>query len=133
MLTENSIIFIHGLRGHPRRTWESDRVEDDVKAYSTTSRKRDSMKSLFTKRSTSSSSQDNPQDASTPDKLFWPEDYLANDIPEARIWTYGYNADAISGLFQANNMNSVSQHGRDLTAKIEREIENEVIHSLVND
>jgi hypothetical protein len=41
------------------------------------------------------------------------------------VWTYGYNADVI-GVFQANNKNSVSQHGRDLAVKLEREIENGV-------
>lgn len=41
------------------------------------------------------------------------------------MWTYGYNAD-VFGVFQANNKNSVSQHGRDLAAKLEREIENGV-------
>jgi len=59
-------------------------------------------------------------------KLFWPDEYLTEDIPEARVWTYGYNADTIGGFFQANNKNSVSQHGQDLLVKVEREIENEV-------
>lgn len=48
------------------------------------------------------------------------------EIPEARIWSYGYNADVMGGFFQANNKNSVSQHGRDLAVRLEREIENEV-------
>ncbi|KAK2591961.1 hypothetical protein QQS21_010333 [Conoideocrella luteorostrata] len=47
-------------------------------------------------------------------KLFWPAEFLTVDIPEARLWTYGYKADVIGGLFQANNQNSISQHGRDL-------------------
>jgi hypothetical protein len=42
------------------------------------------------------------------------------------VWTYGYNADVIGGLFQSNNKNSVSQHGRDLAVRLEREIDNEV-------
>jgi hypothetical protein len=42
------------------------------------------------------------------------------------VWTYGYNADVIGGLFQANNKNSISQHGRDLSVRLEREIDNEV-------
>jgi hypothetical protein len=61
-----------------------------------------------------------------PPKVFWPYDYLADDIPEARIWTYGYNVDAIGGVFEANNRNSVSQHGRDLSVKVERDIDNKV-------
>jgi len=59
-------------------------------------------------------------------KVFWPEEYLASDIPQAIVWTYGYNADVIGGLFQANNKNSISQHGRDLSVRLEREIENGV-------
>jgi hypothetical protein len=41
------------------------------------------------------------------------------------------NADAIGGLFEANNKNSVSQHGRDFAVRFEREIRNEV--GTVND
>lgn len=62
---------------------------------------------------------------SPPSDIFWPEEYLVSDLPQARIWTYGYNADVIGGLFQANNKNSVSQHGRDLAAWLERDIDNE--------
>ncbi len=43
------------------------------------------------------------------------------------MWTYGYDADVIGGVFQANNKNSVSQHGRDLAVRIEREIDNKVV------
>lgn len=48
------------------------------------------------------------------------------EIHEARIWSYGYNADVIGGFFQANSKNSVSQHGRDLAVRLEREVDNEV-------
>jgi hypothetical protein len=68
---------------------------------------------------------DNTSGGSAPQKLFWLEEFLTHDIPEARVWTYGYNADVI-GAFQANNKNSVSQHGRDFAVKLEREIENKV-------
>src|SRR3989440_9572847 len=37
--------------------------------------------------------------------VFWPEQYLVSDIASARVWTYGYNADVIGGLFQSNNKN----------------------------
>ena len=54
---------------------------------------------------------------------YWPYELLPTDIPDARIWTYGYNADVIDGVFRANNENSVSQHGRDLKEKLGREVE----------
>ena len=69
---------------------------------------------------------DNTSGDLAPETLFWLEEFLTGDVPDARVWTYGYNADVIGGLFQANNKNSVSQHGRDLAVKLEREIENEV-------
>ena len=59
-------------------------------------------------------------------QVFWPKEYLAEDISQARVWTYGYNADVIGGLFQANDKNCVSAHGRDLAVRLEREIDNEV-------
>lgn len=61
-------------------------------------------------------------------RIFWIEDFLPEDLPNARILTYGYNAGVIGGLFQANNKNSISQHGRDPKAKLERDLENEVNH-----
>jgi hypothetical protein len=67
-------------------------------------------------------------DATIETGQFWPEDYLSADVPEGRIWTYGYNADVIQDVFQAINKNSVTQHGRDLAIKLERDIENEVSH-----
>lgn len=62
----------------------------------------------------------------TEDKIFWPADLLAQDLPQARIWTYGYNADVLAGMFQMNNKNSISQHGRDLAARFERDVDNDV-------
>jgi hypothetical protein len=59
--------------------------------------------------------------------VFWPEDFLAQDLSQARIWTYGYNTDVVGGVLQANNKNSVSQHGRDLSVRFERDIKNEVL------
>ena len=53
-------------------------------------------------------------------------EFLVEDVPQARIWTYGYNADVLAGMFQMNNKNSVSQHGRDLAARLEREVDNDV-------
>ncbi|APA08683.1 hypothetical protein sscle_04g034530 [Sclerotinia sclerotiorum 1980 UF-70] len=142
-----NIIFIHGLRGHPRYTWESGRKvsNTDINSASAASNKSksrkslksfDSFKSLFRSKSYKpSGSSTTSQSLSDIRKVFWLQDYLVEDIHEARVWTYGYNADMIDGLFQANNQNSVLQHSRDLVEKIKGEIENEdsfvfVAHSL---
>lgn len=130
-----SIVFIHGLGGQPRKTWEGPPAtaptsdDEDRPATRRHSKLREGIRTRFRSRS--------PRPTSTHrgSSAFWPADFLPNDIPNARILTYGYNADVINGFFQANNKNSLSQHGRDLSAKLEREIDNQlpiifVAHSL---
>lgn len=121
---ELSIVFVHGLRGSPRETWE------DTATTSAPSTRRNAFRAIFRRKptaaeplqpkSSSSTSKSPSTTSSTSSTVFWPNDFLANDLPEARIWTYGYNADAIGGLFQARNRNSISQHGRDLSVQIGR-------------
>ncbi|MCJ1381674.1 hypothetical protein MMC17_004785 [Xylographa soralifera] len=130
-----NIILVHGLRGHPYKTWASSKGAGDERAASSSSW-RLRIKSHL--KPTTSPAEDNSTQegaSSRQQEVFWPKDYLANDIREARVWIYGYNVDVIGGLFQANNKNSVSGHGRDLKARLEREISNEdpiifVAHSL---
>jgi hypothetical protein len=116
-----SILFVHGLRGHPRHTWEDARAGSSDHNTATPNKQK-TFRPLFKK---SVSPAENPSGGSAPHRPFWLEEFLTHDIPEARVWTYGYNADVI-GVFQANNKNSVSQHGQDLAVKLEREIGNGV-------
>jgi len=58
--------------------------------------KRKAFPSIFKK---SASAVDNTSGGSALQKLFWLEEFLTHDIPEARVWTYGYNADVI-GCFK---------------------------------
>ena len=117
---------MHGLRGHPYKTWASSEGAGDERAAGS-SRWRLRIKSHLKPKTPPADGNSTQEGAiSRQQEVFWPKDYLANDIPEARLWTYGYNADVIGGLFQANNKNSVSGHGRDLKARLERDMGNEV-------
>ena len=117
---------MHGLGGHPYKTWASSETAGNERAIGSSSW-RAKIKSHL-KPTTAPSKNNSTQESasSRQQEIYWPKDYLANDIREARIWTYGYNADVIGGLFQANNKNSLSGHGRDLKVRLERDIENEV-------
>ncbi|KAJ3531234.1 hypothetical protein NM208_g8967 [Fusarium decemcellulare] len=132
-----NVIFVHGLRGHPKRTWGRGTDDDDVETQSTaSSRGRRSFRSLLRRsRQTSSPVTTKDSEVSPSPKPFWPAEFLPEDIPEARVWTYGYNANVVESVFQASNQNSVSQHGQDLAVKFERVIDNQdpvifVAHSL---
>ena len=127
VLTESSIVLVHGLRGHPFQTWASNQQACDEHTEGPSSRRRH-IRSFFksTNPPLESNSTQKPAVSRT-QQVFWPKEYLAEDISQARVWTYGYNADVIGGLFKANDKNCVSAHGRDLAVRLEREIDNEVI------
>ncbi|RYP43653.1 hypothetical protein DL768_009806 [Monosporascus sp. mg162] len=139
-----NIIFVHGLRGHPQATWEDSRTVNSQERAAAPNRRR-AFKPLFTRfrakytvLARNEDDDSNNGSSSIEPSVFWPRDYLTEDIPEARVWTYGYNADVVRGMFQADNQNSVSQHGQDLATHFKRDIENEgfqgptifVAHSL---
>lgn len=131
-----SIVFVHGLRGHPRRTWETQAATaGSASNDGNPLKKSKGPKTWFRRRTLASSitvaGEEQAPLSSTPSTVFWPEDYLASDIPQACVWTYGYNADVTGKLFQANNKNSVSQHSRDLSVRLEREIGNGVCVSFI--
>ncbi|KAI1416198.1 hypothetical protein F5Y13DRAFT_128814 [Hypoxylon sp. FL1857] len=127
-----NIVFVHGLRGHPERTWTSGDEADSQ--HQSSKPKRRYFPNIFKKESKSSRGIEISSGTSA-QRIFWPHDFLIQDLPDARVWTYGYDADVTGGLFQPNNQNSISQHGRDLDTKIRRAIENKepivfVAHSL---
>src|SRR2546423_3127258 len=128
-----SIIFVHGLWGHPKHTWETTkavpplvRSDENDQSSESTGRKNSFAKIMrsvgfqklqnrktLTSTSTATTSSENSSFSvglsycETPDsdemtarpkKVFWPRDLLPLDIPEARILTYGYDADVIGSI-----------------------------------
>ncbi|KAF1925328.1 uncharacterized protein M421DRAFT_423886 [Didymella exigua CBS 183.55] len=103
LLVIGNMVFIHGLRGNPRETWEAAMNANHGNSSSSTSDTTEKSKGFisFLKR--------RKVNASIPScKVFWPDEYLAKDVPGARVWPYGYDADVIECFFQTNNKNAVS-------------------------
>ncbi|KAJ6099088.1 hypothetical protein N7467_000623 [Penicillium canescens] len=117
-----NIILVHCLRGHPRGTWEAAPEAD--RASDTAEPGKQKPRRFWSKYKPPNSNTAEGSNKAKLAKGFWPQDFLTRDIPEARVWTYGYNADIIEGIFQSNNQNSISQHGQDLAVCFKREINN---------
>ncbi len=135
----DSIVLVHGLRGHPKFTWEHTTVRKERSDLATKDKDRRwfcTSLSFWTRQCTEQrevETEDRPPSSDTQESysrntgsIYWPRDLLPLTIPNARIFTYGYNADIIGGLFQATSKNSISQHGQDLMVELEREIRNKV-------
>jgi hypothetical protein len=50
-------------------------------------------------------------------KTFWPQTLLAQDLPNARIFTFGYDANIVSTLNTAGS-NTVRDHGKSLASDL---------------
>lgn len=62
-------------------------------------------------------------------KAFWPKDCLPFDLPEARVFTFGYNADAAFG----NTTADIVDHAKDLLGSLidKREEEDEKLRPII--
>ena len=91
------VVFVHGLQGHPQRTWQSK-----VNAKSDR-RPRNPLKT-FSRRDTDEMIHEDLQ-------RFWPADLLAHDFEDVRILTFGYDSKVTKGFMAPSSKNGIFQHG----------------------
>jgi len=104
------VIFVHGLQGHPRRTWQfSAGVDNSLRPAQNRS-----LSSLLSFRKKAKLE----TQLKEPATIFWPEDLLPADQGDIRILTYGYDSH-VSRFFKgpANKLN-LSQHGEALLNRV---------------
>lgn len=127
-------MFVHGLQGHPQRTWSSDPKpvrKNSRQTLSPSSRnsKGDKTRALSPFRFFSSHKHtrsksplkeqgaDNAEEKRNEEpeakEVFWPRDLLKKDFPRARIMTFGYNSNITQG-YEAANQGSIFSHARNL-------------------
>ena len=82
------VVFVHGLQGHPWKTWRYKEHR--------TSKLLSCLKKAPQKR------------------VFWPHDLLADDVPNVRIFTYGYDSKISHYTSGPVNQSNISQHGLSL-------------------
>ncbi len=110
-----SIVFVHGLQGHPRNTWtwEADSSQVGNLAPIESGEKKSKFRFWSKKNMTASGSSGTTAMARL-STIFWPYHFLPQDCPNSRILTWGYDSK-VSHFFEgAANKNNALSHSRDL-------------------
>ena len=95
------VIFVHGLQGHPQKTWQS-RVP--AKTHK-------SIRERLKKSSFSGHSSQTPE-AHGNGTLFWPAEILPRDFDDLRIMTYGYDSKVTRAFKGSTSKNGIFEHGK---------------------
>lgn len=103
------LIFVHGLKGHPRRTWEYGKTRDVSDNHDSKTKSK-----VFSFRKT----KDNTKDSGNNESCYWPFDLLPHDCANVRILTYGYDSHPTHFYKNATNQMTISHHGRDLLTRV---------------
>lgn len=130
-----SVVFVHGLQGHPRKTWTfypSSRSPSSTPDTSSLPEgtKRSKTRGLSRllghtrnreKTNTEAESSNTGQDKDNgvmANGVFWPEDLLKEDLPKARIMTFGYDTN-VQQSYRSVNQGNIFSHARNLLYELE--------------
>lgn len=130
-----SIVLIHGLQGHPYKTWarevsyrdmplrassfpEAPGVHDGSRIYHRVVPEFLEMSSDSSKTGPNSGQKGYGKSKGGGDvkrnKVFWPKDLLPIQYPNARVLVYGYDSNVSKFMSGPTNENSIHSHGKDL-------------------
>lgn len=131
----NRIVLIHGLQGHPYKTWarkvsyqdmplaasssfETAGVHDGSRKYHRVVPEFPDKSSGPSKTGPNSNQEGCGKSKGAGDvkrnKVFWPKDLLPIQYPNARILVYGYDSNVSKFMSGPTNENSIHSHGKDL-------------------
>ena len=100
------VVFVHGLQGHPQRTWQS-------KANTESGRRPQKRLKLLSWKETDEMAREDLQQ-------FWPADILAHDFEDVRILTFGYDSKVTKGFTVPSSKNGIFQHGNSFLRAVGR-------------
>ncbi|KAI1455732.1 hypothetical protein F4805DRAFT_434676 [Annulohypoxylon moriforme] len=135
---EVDIVFIHGLQGHPKKTWfwrsqksvdqniSSDKPKRSLSLLRLPKLHKRGSKSIHADSITGPETpSDTPVEASTstyqPSEqgTYWPVDLLPEECPNARILTWGYDS-WVTKSYAATSKNNLFGHAKDFMYEYER-------------
>ena len=93
---------MHGLFGHPRKTWTA---------------KASRSEKAGAERAQYHPAEEGIEDMPFGDGVFWPQTLLPAVIPDAKIFSFGYDAD-VGGLLSSTSQNTIHQHAGNLLSDL---------------
>ncbi|UKZ68955.1 uncharacterized protein TrAtP1_009974 [Trichoderma atroviride] len=134
------IVFIHGLHGHPFKSWAYHLEFPGAHESSATSPvavgkhergsvihrvavhlRRKSLKAAPMESTESASATDTISNGAQGAHMFWPGDLLPKQCPDSRILMFGYDGKITKYAAGAINQNSILAHSKDLLFALCRE------------
>lgn len=109
-----SIVFVHGLFGHPTKTWSCP--QSRLKNTSSGSERSKGQISSVQSNGEGDSHQE-LWGGGISKALLWPQELLPCVIPKARIFTWGYDAD-VDGFMSSASQNNIHQHAINLLSDL---------------
>ncbi|TQV96722.1 Ankyrin repeat-containing domain-containing protein [Cordyceps javanica] len=108
----SDIVFVHGLQGHPEKTWTCHDLSQAPKRPWLSWRKKDK--------------------AELRRGIFWPSDLLSREdkLQNARILTYGYDS-VVANFFGPQNQQNITRHGNNLMVALQQERKEEPDRPLI--
>ena len=103
------IIFVHGLMGHPRKTWQCGKTPKETNSRTHT---------LRFWRNKDTAGQSRHDQATSNGVCYWPFDLLRLDVKNVRILTYGYDSHPSHFCTGPTNSMTISQHAENFLKKI---------------
>ena len=117
-LCTSSIVFIHGLQGHPKETWSYRTTAGSESITPTKPAKCPRLQEMFYR---DPETQPTVAGQINESCVFWPFDLLRGDCPNARIITWGYNSVITRFFDGAVNQGNIFAHAKDLLFALCRE------------
>jgi ankyrin repeat domain-containing protein 50 len=125
-VTVRSIVFVHGLQGHPRRTWTCERpTQLGPQVLGGATRHSHRLKKLFSRKQRTGSEDAHKVQERT---VYWPLDFLADDCANSRILTWGYDSKVSNFFGGAASQSNIRAHAQNLLRALMVERLNSVSH-----
>ena len=122
-----SVVFVHGFKGHPVRTW-SDKNERVMKGLSEHSSNVSERRAKMPRLSSMTFRFRKDKDG---EKVYWPQHLVPEALPMARVLVYGYDTNVRHSLGPPLNQNTVYDIASDFLQSLEAERRSHPLRPLV--